>query len=334
MADMMDSQLTVLPKQLTGAARRVAGRRDRDERFVLAVDLGTGGPKVGLVSLTGPGRVARPLPGRDALAARRRRGAGRRRVVGPDRRRDPARASPSGVVAPEPDRGGELHRAVGEHGAGRRGRASRSATASSGWTAAARRTPGSVIGGPVSGLRAGAARDLGPAHRRRAVARPAPTRSATCSTSRTTSPTSRAPRAGILEPVDYLSMRFTGERGRVARVDDRRVAHRQPPPRPARLRRRRCVRAGRRRRRASCRRCGRPARSSAPCADDVADELGLPDGVQVVTGTPDLHSGAVGAGTVLRLRDAPGDQHVVVDQLPGAVQEDRRLPPDRDGPRA
>jgi sugar (pentulose or hexulose) kinase len=32
------------------------GPVDRDERFVLAIDLGTGGPKVGLVSLTG--RVA------------------------------------------------------------------------------------------------------------------------------------------------------------------------------------------------------------------------------------------------------------------------------------
>jgi xylulokinase len=31
----------------------------------------------------------------------------------------------------------------------------------------------------------------------------------------------------------------------------------------------------------------------------VAKDLGLPEGVQVVTGTPDLHSGAVGAGTVL-----------------------------------
>ncbi len=32
---------------------------------------------------------------------------------------------------------------------------------------------------------------------------------------------------------------------------------------------------------------------------EVARALGLPDGVRVVAGTPDLHSGAVGAGTVL-----------------------------------
>ena len=31
---------------------------------------------------------------------------------------------------------------------------------------------------------------------------------------------------------------------------------------------------------------------------EVAAELGLPSGVQVVTGTPDLHSAAVGAGAV------------------------------------
>jgi xylulokinase len=33
--------------------------------------------------------------------------------------------------------------------------------------------------------------------------------------------------------------------------------------------------------------------------DDIADDLGLPHGVQVVAGTPDLHSASVGAGTVL-----------------------------------
>jgi xylulokinase len=33
--------------------------------------------------------------------------------------------------------------------------------------------------------------------------------------------------------------------------------------------------------------------------DAVADEIGLPHGVQVVTGTPDLHSAAVGAGAVV-----------------------------------
>lgn len=36
-----------------------------------------------------------------------------------------------------------------------------------------------------------------------------------------------------------------------------------------------------------------------PVADDVAQEIGLPAGVQVVTGTPDLHSAACGAGGVV-----------------------------------
>ena len=35
-----------------------------------------------------------------------------------------------------------------------------------------------------------------------------------------------------LEPVDYLTMRFTGVAGRLAHVDDGRVADRQPPARP------------------------------------------------------------------------------------------------------
>src|SRR5260221_14240033 len=35
-----------------------------------------------------------------------------------------------------------------------------------------------------------------------------------------------------------------------------------------------------------------------PVLDDVAIELGLPRGVQVVTGTPDLHSATFGAGAV------------------------------------
>ncbi len=38
-----------------------------------------------------------------------------------------------------------------------------------------------------------------------------------------------------LEPVDYLAMRFTGRRVGHPCVDDRGVAHRQPPPRRARL---------------------------------------------------------------------------------------------------
>ena len=47
---------------------------------------------------------------------------------------------------------------------------------------------------------------------------------------------------------------------------------------------------------------------------------------------PPLRRGRLGSGP--RLPDPPRDQHHVVDQLPGADEEDRRRPPDRVGPRA
>jgi len=99
-----------------------------------------------------------------------------------------------------------------------------------------------------------------------------------------------------LEPVDYLSMRFTGEavathasmtgawltdnRNLDALVyDDRLVAlsgvdaAKLPPLRPT-------------------------ASVIGTVRDDIADAMGLPHGVQVVAGTPDLHSASIGSGTV------------------------------------
>ena len=100
-----------------------------------------------------------------------------------------------------------------------------------------------------------------------------------------------------LEPVDYLSMRFTGEAAathasmtgawltdnrdltkltyddtliRLAGVDVAKL----PPLRPT-------------------------ASVIGSVRDDVAADLGLPSGVQVVAGTPDLHSASVGAGTTV-----------------------------------
>ena len=99
-----------------------------------------------------------------------------------------------------------------------------------------------------------------------------------------------------MEPVDYLSMRFTGEAVatpasmtaawltdnrhldrleydatlvRLAGVDEAKL----PPLRPT-------------------------ASVVGIVRDDVADDLGLPHGVKVVAGTPDLHSASVGAGTL------------------------------------
>ena len=99
-----------------------------------------------------------------------------------------------------------------------------------------------------------------------------------------------------LEPVDYVSMRLTGEA--VATLgsmtgawltDNRNLdtlvyddtlldlagvdASKLPPLRPT-------------------------ASLIGTVRDDIADDLGLPHGVKVVAGTPDLHSASVGAGTV------------------------------------
>ena len=99
-----------------------------------------------------------------------------------------------------------------------------------------------------------------------------------------------------LEPVDYLSMRFTGDAVAThasmtgawltdnrdltrLQYDDALVdlagvdATKLPPLRPT-------------------------ASIIGTVRADVADDLGLPAGVQVVAGTPDLHSASVGAGTV------------------------------------
>jgi xylulokinase len=108
-----------------------------------------------------------------------------------------------------------------------------------------------------------------------------------------------------LEPVDYLSMRFTGvaaatpasmagawltdnRRGARPGYDPTLVrasgvpAHKLPPLRPT----------------------GSVVGTVRP---EVADELGLGPGVPVIAGTPDLHSGAAGAGAVLN-----GQAHLAV----------------------
>jgi xylulokinase len=100
-----------------------------------------------------------------------------------------------------------------------------------------------------------------------------------------------------LEPVDYLSMRFTGRPAATPAsmsgawlTDNRRPDLLQYDPV--------LVRAS-----------GVPVDKLPPLVatvsvvgtvlGDVARDLGLPDGVQVVAGTPDLHSACVGSGAVL-----------------------------------
>ena len=164
---------------------------------------------------------------------------------------------------------------------------------------------------------------LDPAYRRRTLDAGAPTRSATSSSSNTTNPTWPSRARWYLEPVDYLSMRFTG----VAAASPASMTAAPGSPttgNPSRLAYDPALVAGPESRPASSPPLVPTGSVVGEVAPAVADELGLPPGVIVVTGTPDLHSAARGLGLRPRLRDPPRHQHDVVDQLPGAHQEDRR----------
>ncbi len=271
-----------------------ASATDRDERFVLAVDLGTGGPKVGLVSLTG--RVAwhdhcpvetRWLPGGGAVqdaevwwdlitdAARRAMSSG---VVDAHQIEAVSCTGQWSSTVPVDERGlpvGDCILWMDSRGAPYAER---------------------VIGGPLSGFApvplavwvrrtAGAPSTTGAdpighmlylLHGEPEVARRA---------------------RWFLEPVDYLSMRFTGVAAASHAsmtgawlTDNRNLAHLGYDEDLVR-------RSG-----VSLRHLP-PLRATGSTVGtvqaEVARSLGLPEGVRVVTGTPDLHSGAVGAGTVL-----------------------------------
>jgi len=263
------------------------------ERFVLAVDLGTGGPKIGLVSLTGAVAWNHHVP----VATRFPPGGGAVQDAGEWWRviADAARqALKSGAVRPEHvvavSCTGQWASTVpvDEEGTpvgecllwmdSRGGPYSRQA-----------------VGGPVSGyapralwrwvrLTGGAPSTSGSdpvghmlylEHGEPAVARAA---------------------RWYLEPVDYLSMRFTGVAAASHAsmtaawlTDNRRLDRLAYDP-------------------ALVKAAGVPAAKLPPLVStgsvvgevrgDVARDLGLPAGVAVVTGTPDLHSAAVGSGAV------------------------------------
>lgn len=270
------------------------GATQRDDRYVLAVDLGTGGPKVGLVSLTG--RIA----WRDhcPVATRRLPGGGAvqdaedwwKLVL------DAAgRALASGVVAPSRVEAvsctGQWSSTVPVDEAGRPVGDCLLWMDSRGEPYAKQ-----VIAGPLSGY---SPRPLATWVRRTGGA-PSTTGADPIGhmlyVLRAEPEVASATR-WFLEPVDYLSMRFTGtaaashasmigawltdnrhldrmgydaELVRLAGLDLRRL----PPLRPT----------------------GSVVGVVRP---EVARSLGLPDDVSVVTGTPDLHSGALGAGAML-----------------------------------
>ena len=97
-------------------------RSDRGDRFVLAVDLGTGGPKVGLVSLDRrdglAGPTSRSRPAGSTAAGRSRTPTSGGEIVVDAARRAMAR----GAVHARAGGGGERHRSVGQHRARRRRR--------------------------------------------------------------------------------------------------------------------------------------------------------------------------------------------------------------------
>ncbi len=114
--------------------------------------------------------------------------------------------------------------------------ATRSGPASCGSTPGAGRLSRRAVGGPFGGYAPLAARPLDPAQRRRPLdlgRRPHRPHALPRARAR---PEVAAAARWYLEPVDYLSMRFTGRGRRHAGVDGRGLADRQPAPRPPRLR--------------------------------------------------------------------------------------------------
>ncbi len=267
----------------------------RAERYALAVDLGTGGPKVGLVSLTGTVAwsdhipvATRMLPGGGAV-----QDAGR--VVDADQRRRHAGPWPPGWSTrprwwPSPDR------PVGQHRPRRRRTAGRWATACSGWTPEGGPHTRRAVGGPVSGY---APRALWRSVRRSGGA---PSTSGADPVGHILYLENEEPEVAraarwYLEPVDYLAARFTGivaashASMTASWLTDNRHLDRLAYDR------------------ALVRAVGVPAEKLPPLVPTasvvgevtpaVAAELGLPARVRLVAGTPDLHSAAVGAGAVL-----------------------------------
>ena len=267
---------------------------DRGGGVVLAVDLGTGGPKVGLVSLTGTVAWAEHLTVHTRLLAGG--GAVQDAAAWWDLITDAARrALSSGAVDPS--------RVVAVSCTGQ-------------WAST---VPvdgdGTPVGDCVMWMDS-----RGAPHARRAVGGPVAGYSPLAlwrfvrRTGGAPSPSGADPVGHILflehalpevasrarwylEPVDYLSMRFTGRAAATHAsmtaawlTDNRHLDRLRYDP-------------------VLVRAAGVPADKLPPLVPTgsvvgevgaaVADELGLPRGVAVVAGTPDLHSAAVGSGAVL-----------------------------------
>ena len=181
-------------------------------------------------------RLERPHRRRHPPAPRRRRGPGRRAsggtLIADATRRALAsgRGRPDQVVAVSCT--GQWASTVPVDEDGRAGRRLRAC----GWTAGARPHARRAVGGPVSGYAPAAPCGAGSA----AAAAPrrprGPTRSATCCYLEHDEPEVAERARWYLEPVDYLSMRFTGVAAATPRVDDRPRGSPTTAPRPPRLR--------------------------------------------------------------------------------------------------
>ena len=292
--------------------------------YVLAVDLGTGGPKVAVLSATGR-IVAHAFQAvgidltDDGGAEQSPAGlVGRHRGVGPARRWPTAAWRPSDVVGigctsqwsgtVPVDDDGRRHRSR-HHLDGLPGRPGRPRD-----RARRAQRPG------LLGLQAG---PLGAAHRRH----PEPVGQGPGGPHPLPAPAAprrlRAPTAVFLEPVDYLNLRLTG----LARAShDSITLHWVTDNRDinADRLRRRADRAGRPRARQAARPGADGQRARRAGARPPPPSSACSPGTPVVAGTgrPALGRRRLGRGG--RLRRPPLHRHLELDQLPRPLQEDRR----------
>ena len=264
--------------------------------WILAVDLGTGGPKTGAVTLDG-----------ELLAVAHRRRSDRVQHDG-GAVQDPS-AWWQGIregVAEVLAKGVEPHDAVGVGITGQWGStvpvgADGEPVApcllwsdTRGGALAARR-----LGGPLNivGYSPGQPDELVAHDGRRSIAGRRRSRSDITCICATREPELYARIETLLEPLDYLGHALHRPARGDAGVDDPVLAHRQPSERARSVISRRCC-GGRVATRRSFRSCCRPGACSAASRPSIAAELGLPAGLPVVAGIPDLHTGYIGSGAV------------------------------------
>ena len=295
---LMSGALDAMYAAAAPAAERPGRGLGRRPAWLLAVDLGTSGLKVGAVAESGEILGSTQTDISTDLSRRRRRRAGHRRSGGTAIRAGARELLASGVVGPRRDQSavgitGQYASTVPVDADGDGGRAvpdlgRRPRRAAS--------TQGRLRRGRGR-LQADGDRAVAALHRRRAVAeRRRPQRARAVPQARAAADV-YARTTVLLEPVDFVGLRFTGRAAATPAsmvaswlTDNRhgRRAALRPGAGPAR--------AARRRPAAGAGAVGVGARPGS--ATSVAAELGLPAGVPVVTGVPDLHAAYLASGAV------------------------------------